>query len=148
MRETSHVTIGTKLRPLNAGTLASYVTVSNGCWLWTGKRNKEGYGRWGAKFAHRLSYEIHKGPIPAGMHIDHLCFNPSCVRPDHLRAVDPEVNSRRNLKALATECAKGHLYTPENTGRQKGSRRYCRICNRAQQRRRYLAKKAAREVAQ
>ena len=118
------------------------------CRLWTEKCNREGYGRWGSKFAHRLSYEIFKGQIPAGFHVDHLCFNPTCVRPEHLQAVEPTVNNRRNLKALARECSKGHAYTPENTGRQTGGRRFCRICDRAAQRRRYRERKQRKAQAE
>lgn len=133
---------GRKLPELDSKSIWDFIEVSNGCWLWTGKRNREGYGRHGAKFAHRLSYEIHKGPIPAGMQIDHLCFNPSCVRPDHLRVTDPETNNRRRLVALATECRRGHPFTPENTARQQGGRRLCRQCNRDGQRRRYRLRRA------
>jgi len=136
-----------RYEPLTAETFMNHVEVTNGCWLWMEKRTREGYGRWGAEFAHRLSYVLHKGPIPAGMQIDHLCFNPSCVRPSHLQVVDPITNSRRNLKALATECPRGHPYTPENTLRQHGGRRRCRTCHNEGQRRTYQRRKARRAGA-
>lgn len=137
-----------KLPALDAQTLQAHIEIQNACWLWTGKLNSYGYGRYGIKFAHRLSYEIHKGPIPPGMQVDHLCFNPSCVRPDHLRLVDPDTNNRRKLKALATECQRGHPFTPENTGRQHGNRRLCLTCDREGQRRRYRLRKQAKETNQ
>ena len=47
----------------------------NGCWLWEGAMNKAGYGRY------RIAYELFVGPIPAGMHLDHLCHSRSdCKR--------------------------------------------------------------------
>lgn len=60
------------------------------CWIWTGTRHDYGYGQIGGrrdegvKFAHRLSWEIHFGPIPEGMEVLHRCDNPPCVRPEHL----------------------------------------------------------------
>lgn len=67
------------------------------CWNWTGTKY-QGYGqiyshqRGGAIRAHRASYEMHVGPIPDGMVIDHMCHNPSCVNPDHLRIATQKQN--------------------------------------------------------
>src|SRR6188474_2118304 len=62
----------------------------NGCWEWIGSITKCGYGViWNQKliYAHRLSYEFFKGPIPNGKQMDHLCRHRHCVNPAHLEAV-------------------------------------------------------------
>lgn len=59
---------------------------NSGCWLWIGAVNEFGYGVTGKGRAHRISYEQHKGVIPAGLCILHKCDVPSCVNPDHLFA--------------------------------------------------------------
>jgi hypothetical protein len=66
------------------------VAKGDGCWEWTGSKNKRGYGKisrdGSMDYAHRVSYEIHIGPIPSRMDVRHyICDNPPCVRPDHLR---------------------------------------------------------------
>lgn len=84
--------------------LDKVVAGPNGCWIFTGWKHR-GYGRMRFKgrqaYAHRVSYELHVGPIAAGLEIDHLCSTPSCVRPDHLEAVTPEENQRRALTVAA-----------------------------------------------
>jgi hypothetical protein len=119
----------------------SYFEKSEGCWLWTGPLSKEGYGRTkqaGEWYAHRASWVLHRGPIPEGLELDHLCRNTRCVNPDHLEPVTHAENVRRGLTKLA--CLRGHFYTPENTvtfaceGRKK---RHCGQCMQIRNRLRY-----------
>ena len=63
------------------------------CWLWIGASNNGNYGKMGITYsknivkyidAHRVSYMLHIGEIPAGLCVLHKCDTPSCVNPDHL----------------------------------------------------------------
>lgn len=59
------------------------------CWLWTAGVDQEGYGQlvWREmheRRAHRVSWVLHYGPVPAGRKVLHTCDTPACVRPDHL----------------------------------------------------------------
>ena len=62
------------------------------CWLWKNKPCKNGYGILSVKkvfrTAHRVSYELHHGPIPNGLMVLHSrkCTSRLCVNPNHLRA--------------------------------------------------------------
>jgi hypothetical protein len=64
--------------------------LNSGCWLWSGGQYASGYGclnvKGFSKVASRAFYELHKGPIPAGLEICHKCDTPCCVNPDHLWA--------------------------------------------------------------
>jgi hypothetical protein len=66
------------------------VEKTEGCWLWTAATGGQmGYGTIGVTrtrmmYAHRLSWEMHHGPIPIGSLVLHHCDQPRCVRPDHL----------------------------------------------------------------
>lgn len=75
------------------------VSKSGGCWTWnTVKASGYGGSFWdGSQYVapYRFSYELHIGPIPRGLTIDHLCRNKACIRPDHLEAVPIIENIRR-----------------------------------------------------
>jgi hypothetical protein len=103
------------------------------CLVWTGSIATNGYGRYwqNGKLmqAHRVSWEMFNGPVPAGMQLDHLCRTRACVRPDHLEVVTQRENLRRGngwagQNARKTTCPKGHPFEP-------GYRR-CRVCRREQ----------------
>ena len=70
-----------------------------GCWLWTGAKDRAGYGRFsvsGVSFqAHRWSLEYHVGrpDTPDDLCL-HSCHTPACVNPDHLRWGSHADNSR------------------------------------------------------
>jgi hypothetical protein len=82
-----------KSRPI-ADRFWEKVLVRDGCWGWTGDTNGVGYGSLHIRrrlenyrknlYAHRISWEIHNGPIPAGLFVCHRCDNPSCCNPAHL----------------------------------------------------------------
>src|SRR5690554_3562090 len=60
------------------------------CWLWTAGVQGKGYGQFYiAKRqpigAHRYSWSLVNGPIPPGKFVMHMCDNPPCVNPLHLR---------------------------------------------------------------
>ena len=115
------------------------VRVSDDCWEWTGARDPEGYGNfWDDRKcwrAHRFAYTICTGPIPAGMQIDHLCRNTSCVNPAHLDVVTGTENRRRGegfagRQSRQTHCIHGHAFDEENTYHWRGHR-FCRACRKA-----------------
>lgn len=68
----------------------------DGCWVFTGAKNADGYGViWVAGrtvLAHRLAWELAYGPIPDGMDALHSCDNPPCARLDHLHLGTQQIN--------------------------------------------------------
>ena len=88
--------------------IARHVEVSEcGCWIWTGYADPgNGYPKNGPEWAHRLSYELHVGPIPSGLTIDHLCRTPLCVNP-RIWSPSPSVKTTsEDSELLASTLAK------------------------------------------
>lgn len=130
----------------------SKVQTGDGCWLWTGFRDRDGYGiyvesRGVTRRAHRVSYQWEHGPVPKGRPLDHICHDPllcsdgvqcvhrSCVRPSHLRLASPKENSKRTAKGLQTHCVNGHEFTEQNTYIKRNGCRQCRACHVERERR-------------
>ena len=54
--------------------IADWITVDphSGCWRYTRRHDRDGYGRIGDEGAHRAVYRLLVGPIPAGKVLDHV----------------------------------------------------------------------------
>ena len=79
-----------------------YVNKTDSCWIWSGNKNRRGYGAScinSARIsAHRMSYELFIGPVPKDMYVCHTCDIPSCVNPAHLWIGTTQDNKIDQLK--------------------------------------------------
>ena len=77
------------------------VDKTSSCWNWIGAQTA-GYGSFRfdgrAVLAHRFSFELLVEAIGDGMEVDHICRNPRCVRPDHLRSTTRKQNSENRAR--------------------------------------------------
>ncbi len=90
------------------------VRKAQGCWEWQACVNDAGYGIFGVQNkridrAHRISFRLAKGEIPAGMFVCHKCDNRKCVKPSHLFLGTNQDN-------VADMIAKGRNSTPPPMG--------------------------------
>lgn len=133
------------------------VDKTDSCWIWTGSKSKSGYGLLDVagklQRPHRYAFVACGGTIPKGLHLDHLCRNRACVRPDHLEVVDNRTNVLRGVghtaeNARRTHCVNGHELSGDNlwiaprTNSPDRVRRYCLICKRASNKKNKAAKRA------
>lgn len=91
-----------------------------GCWLWMGAGHPTGYGRFAmgagtVDFAHRASYRLFIGEIPAGHYVCHRCDVRLCVNPAHLFAGTATDNMR-------DASAKGRIRLPRPEQMLRGER--------------------------
>lgn len=108
------------------------------CWTWGGAATL-GYGRFWLNgrltLAHRVSYELHRGDIPPGLVIDHICRNRGCVNPAHLQPLTSGQNVLLGAgitatNARKTQCLKGHGLSGENLYVTPRGHRHCIECQR------------------
>lgn len=118
------------------------VQISDRCWLWLAGLTPAGYGKFWLDgetvLAHRVAYELIKGPIPDGLTLDHVCRIRRCVRPDeeHCDPATQRINTLRSpiapaaINARKTHCAQGHPFDRSNTYHTAKGHRMCRTCCR------------------
>lgn len=126
------------------------------CWPFTGLV-QGGYGRTkypGIKgnLAHRISYILSNGEIPAGLEVDHDCHNKDlscprgktcahrrCCNPRHLQLQTRKQNLQ-NASRVSWErkhfyprvfCLNGHVQVSENVLVSASGKLVCRACNAA-----------------
>lgn len=113
---------------------------ATGCWEWIACRTATGYGRvWDghrSDWAHRVVFQLVRGPIPEGKVLDHLCRVHHCVNPFHLdpvtdlentlRGDNPDVTRARHR--AKTFCKRDHPLFGANLYRHPTGRRVCRKC--------------------
>lgn len=130
--------------------LIGFTRTLRGCLEYNGYRNELGYGQFRPRRGplirvHRLAYENLVGPLASKMEVLHLCDNPSCSEPTHLRAGTHLENMRdmrskkRGFKDNWTHCPNGHLYPPERPPALTKNR--CRECCRERSRTYHRRKK-------
>ena len=107
---------------------------ATGCREWTGAMGKGGYGYCAHGPAHRWAWVECRGPVPAGLEVDHLCSNRKCIEITHLDVCSHAENqargaARRNQNK--THCKYGHPFSIENTLVNSLGHRVCRLCRNA-----------------
>ncbi len=101
------------------------------CRIWTGTLDRDGYGLDGTRRAHVIAWERERGPIPAGLEIDHICRRRACCALHHLEAVTRSENERRKsfrYRARRTHCPAGHDLRIQRAITNEGGIT-CRLCN-------------------
>lgn len=104
-------------------------SVGPDCWEWRGTLFSNGYGRFRGEGAHRVSFRLAHGHVPAGRYICHRCDNPKCVRPEHLFVGTPRDNVQDMIR-------KGRNAPPRMKGERNGCAKLS-ACHVEQIRQRY-----------
>lgn len=93
-----------------------------GCMLWTGPKDRDGYGYRGRSRAHIVAWIEAFGVVPEGFVLDHRCRRRRCVNVLHLEPVSQSENENRKswrYRARQPKCPRGHdmamnrMITPE-----------------------------------
>ena len=88
---------------LDDDTERAFGPLSTDCRIWRWSKYPNGYGRiklrGRATTAHRVFYELVRGPVPEGLVLDHLCCRKDCCNPWHLETVTSLENSAREWRS-------------------------------------------------
>jgi len=107
----------------------------SGCWEWTARITKQGYGSFSILSypvdAHRFIYEYYYGEITPKFEVHHICENKICCNPNHLKQLSVKEHNIRHLK---THCPQGHEYSIQNTYITKHGWRHCKTCHMIKER--------------
>lgn len=132
-------------RPVIDRVIEKCVETTEGCWEFTGYRDRYGYGKVGSGLynghtvlPHRVTYAYFIAEIPSGMQLDHLCRNRACCNPWHLDVVTNRENQIRGINGygIRTLCRAGlhDITDPANqrtvSGRHGHPVRTCQGCFR------------------
>jgi hypothetical protein len=86
--------------------LLKEATPKGNCLICSKAKDRKGYAKVGCYMidiervvlAHRLVYQVKRGPIPKGSFVLHTCDTPSCINPEHLYAGAAWENTRDMLR--------------------------------------------------
>jgi hypothetical protein len=116
-----------------------FMKSDSGCWEWVAAlRNGYGAFKYNGKLrgAHRVSFELYKGPIPLNLNVCHTCDNRKCVNPNHLflgsyldNYNDAVLKGRINKDFLSSYPRQAATH-PNNTTYRNGCR--CDACQEVQ----------------
>lgn len=124
-------------------TIKRYVSLTSGCWLYTGALDKDGYGKIKYKGktyrVHRLAWTAWIGPIKEQILHKPICLNKHCFNPEHLYdgTHNDNMKDRKdtgtyvNYDQFETHCIRGHKFDVDNTYINKTSgARQCKACRK------------------